>query len=104
MIGSGRTMIETDEQLAPARETAKALNLDPIVVVGGDDSNSNATKLAEDFKAHGLKCAVTGALKTIENDLRKVGVEVTFGFDTASKSYAQSAASLEFDPVSARKA
>lgn len=104
MIGSGRTKIETEQQFAAARETAKALDLDALVVIGGDDSNSNAMKLAEDFKAHGLKCAVNGAPKTIDNDLRNAQVEVSFGFDTASKSYAQSAASLAFDAVSARKA
>lgn len=104
MIGSGRTKIESDEQFAAARETAVALDLDALVIIGGDDSNSNAMKLAENFKAHGVKCCVNGAPKTIDNDLRNAQVEVSFGFDTASKSYAQSTASLAFDAVSARKA
>lgn len=104
MIGSGRTKIETPEQFAAARKSAEELDLDALVIVGGDDSNSNAMKLAEDFKAHGLKCCVNGAPKTIDNDLRNAQIEVSFGFDTASKSYAQSVASLAFDAVSARKA
>lgn len=104
MIGSGRTKIESEDQFAASRATAKALDLDALVVIGGDDSNSNAMKLAENFKAHGLKCAVNGAPKTIDNDLRNAQVEVSFGFDTASKSYAQSAASLAFDAISAGKA
>lgn len=104
MIGSGRTKIETDDQFAAARETAIALGLDALVIIGGDDSNSNAMKLAEDFRAHGLKCAVNGAPKTIDNDLRNAQIELSFGFDTAAKSYSQSIASLAFDAVSARKA
>lgn len=104
MIGSGRTKIESPEQFAAARETATKIGLDALVVIGGDDSNSNAMKLAEDFKAHGIPCAVNGAPKTIDNDLRNDQVEVSFGFDTAVKSYAQSVASLAFDSGSARKA
>lgn len=104
MIGSGRTKIETPEQFAQARDTANKLGLDALLVIGGDDSNSNAMKLAEDFAAHGLKCAVNGAPKTIDNDLRNAQVEISFGFDTAAKSYCQSVASLAFDAVSARKA
>lgn len=104
MIGSGRTKIETPDQFAAARNTAVELDLDGLVIIGGDDSNSNAMKLAEDFRANGLKCCVNGAPKTIDNDLRNAQVEVSFGFDTASKSYSQSIASLSFDAVSARKA
>lgn len=104
MVGTGRTKIESDEQFAAARETAVALDLDAVVIIGGDDSNSNAMKLAENFKAHGLKCCVNGVPKTIDNDLRNAQIEVSFGFDTASKSYAQSTSSLAFDAVSARKA
>lgn len=104
MIGSGRTKIETPDQFAAARNTVQKLGLHALVVVGGDDSNSNAMKLAENFKAHNIPCVVNGAPKTIDNDLRNAQVEVSFGFDTASKSYAQSIASLAYDAVSARKA
>lgn len=104
MIGSGRTKIETSEQFEAARRTVREVGLDALVVVGGDDSNSNAMKLAEDFKASDVPCSVIGAPKTIDNDLRNKQVEVSFGFDTAVKSYCQSVASLAFDAVSARKA
>lgn len=104
MIGTGRTKIETEDQFAAARHTATVLGLDALVVVGGDDSNSNAMKLAEDFKKHGVKCGVNGVPKTIDNDLRNDQVEVSFGFDTASKNYAQLVAGLALDAQSARKA
>lgn len=104
VIGSGRTKIATAEQFAAARETVVALGMDALVIVGGDDSNSNAMKLAENFKAHGVNCAVNGVPKTIDNDLRNAQVEVSFGFDTATKCYAQAVASLAFDAVSASKA
>lgn len=104
MIGSGRTKIETPQQFKAARDTVSELGLDALVVIGGDDSNSNAMKLAENFKSHDIKCCVNGAPKTIDNDLRNKQVQVSFGFDTASKSYAQSIGSLAFDAVSAKKA
>lgn len=104
IIGSGRTKIETDEQFAAARKTVQDLKLDSLLIVGGDDSNSNAMKLAENFRAHGLQCGVNGAPKTIDNDLRNDQIEVSFGFDSASKSYSQAIANLALDAVSARKA
>ncbi|PXF44921.1 Pyrophosphate--fructose 6-phosphate 1-phosphotransferase [Gracilariopsis chorda] len=104
MIGSGRTKIETPAQFDAVRNTVEQLDLDALVIVGGDDSNSNAMKIAEHFKQHQLKCCVNGAPKTIDNDLRNAQVQVSFGFDTAAKSYAESIASLAFDAVSARKA
>lgn len=104
MIGSGRTKIETPEQFEAARKTVQEIGLNALVVIGGDDSNSNAMKLAEDFKTNGIPCAVNGAPKTIDNDLRNEQIEVSFGFDTAVKSYCQSVSSLAFDAISARKA
>jgi diphosphate-dependent phosphofructokinase len=103
MIGSGRTKIETEDQFAAARATAKNLALDGLVVVGGDDSNSNAMKLAEDFAAHGLSCCVVGVPKTIDADMRGDQIEMSFGFDTAAKIYANLIANLGQDAVSARK-
>lgn len=103
IFGSGRTKIKTDEQFAKARATVQNLGLDAVVIVGGDDSNSNAMKLAEDFKSAGLKCGVNGVPKTIDNDLRNDQVEVSFGFDTAAKAYSASVGALAHDAASARK-
>lgn len=103
IIGSGRTKIETPEQFASARETVTKLALDGLVVVGGDDSNSNAMKLAEDFKKHGLSCSAIGVPKTLDADMRGDHIEMSFGFDTAVKVYANLVANLGQDAVSARK-
>lgn len=103
IIGSGRTKIETKEQFDSVRRVVQALDLDGLVVVGGDDSNSNAMKIAEDFKAHCMKTCVVGCPKTIDNDLRNFQVETSFGFDTASKVYANLIANLGKDAVSAGK-
>ncbi|KAI3703986.1 hypothetical protein L1987_74187 [Smallanthus sonchifolius] len=85
MICSGRDKIETPEQFQQARETAKKLDLDGIVVIGGDDSNTNACLLAENFRANGLKTRVIGCPKTIDGDLKCKEVPISFGFDTACK-------------------
>jgi diphosphate-dependent phosphofructokinase len=103
MIGSGRTKIETEDQFAAARSTVKKLGLSGLVVVGGDDSNSNAMKLAEDFAAHRISCCVIGVPKTIDADMRGDQIEMSFGFDTAAKIYANLIANLGQDAVSARK-
>lgn len=73
MVGSGRTKISTPEQFAAARATAKKLQLDGLVVIGGDDSNTNAMLLAENFAANGLKTRVIGCPKTIDGDLVRGG-------------------------------
>jgi pyrophosphate--fructose-6-phosphate 1-phosphotransferase len=84
LIGSGRTKIETPEQFEKALATAKRRRLDAVVVVGGDDSNTNAALLAEFFCARGEPVAVVGVPKTIDGDLKNGGIETSFGFDTAT--------------------
>lgn len=89
MICSGRHKIETDEQKAAALAVCKKLALHGLVVIGGDDSNTNAAILAEYFKAKQTGTCVVGCPKTIDGDLRNAYVETSFGFDTAVKTYAE---------------
>lgn len=103
MIGSGRTKIESDEQFAAAAEVAKRRRLDAIVVIGGDDSNTNAALLAEYFVAQGLTTRVIGVPKTIDGDLKNEHIEVSFGFDTATKTYAELIGNIARDANSAKK-
>lgn len=103
MIGSGRTKIETPEQFAAARAVVQELDLDALVIVGGDDSNTNAAFLTENFRAHSLKTCVVGVPKTIDGDLKNQWIETSFGFDTACKTYAETIGSLARDAVSAGK-
>ncbi|QHO37384.1 Pyrophosphate--fructose 6-phosphate 1-phosphotransferase subunit beta [Arachis hypogaea] len=85
MICSGRDKIETPEQFKQAEETTKKLDLDGLVVIGGDDSNTNACLLAENFRSKNLKTRVIGCPKTIDGDLKCKEVPTSFGFDTACK-------------------
>ncbi|MBU8913466.1 MAG: diphosphate--fructose-6-phosphate 1-phosphotransferase, partial [Spirochaetales bacterium] len=103
MIGSGRTKIETDEQLAAALQTCTAQKLDALVVIGGDDSNTNAALLAEYFVSHDAGVQVIGVPKTIDGDLKNAMVEVSFGFDTATKTYSELIGNIGRDAWSARK-
>ena len=103
IIGSGRTKIETPEQFAASFETAKKLALDAIVVIGGDDSNTNAALLAEYFIANGIKTQVIGCPKTIDGDLKNEHIETSFGFDTACKTYSELIGNLCRDTNSAKK-
>lgn len=103
IIGSGRTKIETPEQFAKSAATAKARGLDAIVVIGGDDSNTNAALLAEYFLREGVPCAVLGVPKTIDGDLKNDYIEASFGFDTATKTYAELIGNIERDAASACK-
>nr|ADZ96379.1 pyrophosphate--fructose 6-phosphate 1-phosphotransferase [Eriobotrya japonica] len=89
MICSGRDKIETPEQFKQAQETAVKLDLDGLVVIGGDDSNTNACLLAENFRGKNLKTHVIGCPKTIDGDLKCKEVPISFGFDTACKIYAE---------------
>ena len=73
------------------------------VVIGGDDSNTNAGVLAEDFKANGLSTKVIGLPKTIDGDLKNEHVETSFGFDTAAKVYAECVGNIQTDCISSRK-
>jgi pyrophosphate--fructose-6-phosphate 1-phosphotransferase len=103
MIGSGRTKIETPEQFAAARETAEKRGLDAVVVIGGDDSNTNAALLAEYFISRGSAVQVIGCPKTIDGDLKNQYIEASFGFDTAVKTYSELIGNIERDANSAKK-
>jgi len=103
IIGSGRTKIETEEQFASSMETAKKLGLNAIVVIGGDDSNTNAALLAEYFLANGSSTQVIGCPKTIDGDLKNEYIETSFGFDTACKTYSELIGNICRDTNSAKK-
>lgn len=103
MIGSGRTKIESPEQFAKALSVAREHSLDALVVVGGDDSNTNAAVLAEFFATSGEGICVVGCPKTIDGDLKNKQIEVSFGFDTATKVYAELTGNVERDCLSAKK-
>jgi len=103
IIGSGRTKIETPQQFASSMETAKKLELDAIVVIGGDDSNTNAALLAEYFIENKTHIQVIGCPKTIDGDLKNENIETSFGFDTACKTYSELIGNLCRDTNSAKK-
>ncbi|CAN4083727.1 unnamed protein product [Withania somnifera] len=103
MICSGRDKIETPEQFKQAEETAKKLDLDGLVVIGGDDSNTNACLLAENFRSKNLKTRVIGCPKTIDGDLKSKEVPTSFGFDTACKIYAEMIGNVMIDARSTGK-
>ncbi|KAK8493568.1 hypothetical protein V6N13_062829 [Hibiscus sabdariffa] len=103
MICSGRDKIETPEQFKQAEETAAKLDLDGLVVIGGDDSNTNACLLAEYFRGKNLKTRVIGCPKTIDGDLKCKEVPTSFGFDTACKIYAEMIGNVMIDARSTGK-
>lgn len=103
MICSGRDKIETPEQFKQAEETAQKLDLDGLVVIGGDDSNTNACLLAENFRSKNLKTRVIGCPKTIDGDLKCKEVPTSFGFDTACKIYAEMIGNVMIDARSSGK-
>ncbi len=103
LIGSGRTKIETQEQLKSSLDTATKLEIDGIVVIGGDDSNTNAAILAEYFLNNNCKTKVVGVPKTIDGDLRSDDIEMSFGFDTACKTYSELIGNICKDALSAKK-
>jgi pyrophosphate--fructose-6-phosphate 1-phosphotransferase len=103
LVGSGRTKIETPEQFEAALETAKRRKLDAVVVIGGDDSNTNAALLAEFFASKGAPIAVVGVPKTIDGDLKNEVIETSFGFDTATKVYSELIGNICRDAASSRK-
>ena len=103
IIGSGRTKIETPEQFASSLKTAKGLDLNAVVIIGGDDSNTNAALLAEYFVEKGTSIQVIGCPKTIDGDLKNEFIETSFGFDTACKTYSELIGNIERDAASAKK-
>jgi pyrophosphate--fructose-6-phosphate 1-phosphotransferase len=103
IIGSGRTKIETQEQFAASLDTARKLELNAVVIIGGDDSNTNAALLAEYFLEKGSDIQVIGCPKTIDGDLKNEYVETSFGFDTACKTYSELIGNICRDANSAKK-
>jgi pyrophosphate--fructose-6-phosphate 1-phosphotransferase len=103
LIGSGRTKIETEEQLQSSLKTVREHHLDGLVIIGGDDSNTNAAVLAEYFLMHGCNTKVIGVPKTIDGDLQSEEIEISFGFDTACKTYSESIGNIARDALSAKK-
>ena len=103
IIGSGRTKLETQEQFAIAAEVCKKHGITAIVIIGGDDSNTNAAVLAEYFAAHDTGVQVIGCPKTIDGDLKNEDIECSFGFDTATKTYSELIGNIERDANSAKK-
>ena len=103
MICSGRDKIEEPEQFERSLKYCESLKLDGLVVIGGDDSNTNAALLAEYFLAKGSQIKVVGCPKTIDGDLKNEYVEVSFGFDTACKTYAECIGSIMADTLSSKK-
>ncbi len=103
IIGSGRTKLETEEQFNIVAENAKKNGLTAIVIIGGDDSNTNAATLAEYMAAKGTGIQVIGCPKTIDGDLKNEDIEASFGFDTATKTYSELIGNIERDANSAKK-
>ena len=103
IIGSGRTKLETKEQFAIVAENAKKNGLTAIVIIGGDDSNTNAATLAEYMAANNTGIQVIGCPKTIDGDLKNEDIEASFGFDTATKTYSELIGNIERDANSAKK-
>ena len=103
MIGSGRTKLEEVGQFEKGIEIIRQLDIQAIVIIGGDDSNTNACVLAEYYAAKNYGVQVIGCPKTIDGDLKNEQIETSFGFDTATKTYAELIGNIERDCNSARK-
>ena len=103
MIGSGRTKLEEVEQFEKGLEIIRELGINAIVIIGGDDSNTNACVLAEYYAAKNYGVQVIGCPKTIDGDLKNAQIETSFGFDTATKTYSELIGNIERDCNSARK-
>lgn len=103
IIGSGRTKLEKIEQFDKGLEILKKLNIDALVIIGGDDSNTNAAVLAEYYKSINAGVQVIGCPKTIDGDLKNDLIETSFGFDTATKVYSELIGNIQRDCNSARK-
>lgn len=103
MIGSGRTKLEKTEQYEATLKNCKALGIEALVVIGGDDSNTNAAVLAEYFAQQDTGISVIGVPKTIDGDLKNDMVETSFGFDTATKVYSELIGNIARDANSAKK-
>ena len=103
IIGSGRTKLEKKEQFDKGLEILKELDITALVIIGGDDSNTNAAVLAEYYKSIGAGVQVIGCPKTIDGDLKNEVIETSFGFDTATKVYSELIGNIQRDCFSAKK-
>ena len=103
IIGSGRTKLETKEQFDKGLEIIRELDIKALVIIGGDDSNTNAAVLAEYYKSIGAGVQVIGCPKTIDGDLKNECIETSFGFDTATKVYSEVIGNIQRDCNSAKK-
>lgn len=103
IIGSGRTKLETPEQFDKGLKILEELDIKALVIIGGDDSNTNAAVLAEYYKAKGADIQVIGVPKTIDGDLKNNWIETSFGFDTACKVYSEVIGNIQRDCNSAKK-
>jgi pyrophosphate--fructose-6-phosphate 1-phosphotransferase len=103
IIGSGRTKLEKEAQFDKGLENCKKLGINAIVIIGGDDSNTNACVLAEYYKSIDAGVQIIGCPKTIDGDLKNDMIETSFGFDTACKVYSELIGNLERDALSAKK-
>jgi pyrophosphate--fructose-6-phosphate 1-phosphotransferase len=103
MIGSGRTKLEKEDQFEKGLQIIRKLDIKAIVIIGGDDSNTNACVLAEYYAAKKYGVQVIGCPKTIDGDLKNDQIETSFGFDTATKTYSELIGNIERDCNSARK-
>ena len=103
IIGSGRTKLETEDQFAIVAEVCKKHGVTAVVIIGGDDSNTNAAVLAEYFAANNTGIQVIGCPKTIDGDLKNEDIECSFGFDTATKTYSEIIGNIARDANSAKK-
>ena len=103
IIGSGRTKLEKEEQFEKGYEILKELGIKALVIIGGDDSNTNACVLAEYYAAKNYGVQVIGCPKTIDGDLKNEQIETSFGFDTACKTYSELIGNIQRDCNSARK-
>lgn len=103
LLGSGRTKIESPEQFASVKDRVLELQLEGLVIIGGDDSNTNAAFLAEFFVKEKVPCSVIGVPKTIDGDLRNHYVELSFGFDSACRTYSETIGNIARDARSAKK-
>jgi pyrophosphate--fructose-6-phosphate 1-phosphotransferase len=103
IIGSGRTKLESEEQFEVCEAVCKKHGISAIVIIGGDDSNTNAAVLAEYFAKRKNGIQVIGCPKTIDGDLKNESIEISFGFDTATKTYSELIGNIERDANSAKK-
>ena len=103
IIGSGRTKLETEDQFQESLKVCQKLGISAVVIIGGDDSNTNAALMAEWFVKNNCGIQVIGCPKTIDGDLKNEQIEISFGFDTATKTYAELIGNIERDANSAKK-